>query len=233
MRRRQAKKQAKRSMSKYWYGVYQKALEWYDISTPTLKKPNKLSVEKIKKQWNALSKQLKAEGVDVETARETAKMQEAVEAEQLAYQDTPRSTNMQTAPPTNSIDFAREYIENYLEQARRIYRDTLQYIEQNKEGTHDSGKLASIAERRIDDISRAYYALVDYVEKMVEEWGIELASKIIAEDSSMDYAIAITLLPPSDVSLEFELTLQHLQATVQSANQIAEQRAQEMERNWE
>jgi len=56
------KKRSKLSIAKQWYETYRKALEYYDIKVPVLKKPTTRSVHKLKTQWQGINKQLRKKG---------------------------------------------------------------------------------------------------------------------------------------------------------------------------
>ena len=109
------------------------------------------------------------------------------------------------------IDFGRDYLIEFTNRIDTIYRDTLAYIDSNKEGTHESGKLASIASHKIDQLAHDYQAIMDelivYVDSGVP---LEVIAQAIADNVELDYTIAVALQPPSDVIFLFEETLEQL-----------------------
>ena len=119
-----------------------------------------------------------------------------------------REYDQSTAP---TIDFGREYIQDFINRVDRVYRDTLSYIDNNKEGSHDSGKLASIASYKIDRLAHSYQAIIDEIRVYVDSGvPLEIIAQAIADNVELDYTIAIALQPPSDVVFLFDETLEQL-----------------------
>ena len=115
----------------------------------------------------------------------------------------------QSTAPT--IDFGREYIQDFINRVDRVYRDTLSYIDNNKEGSHASGKLASIASYKIDRLAHSYQAIIDEIRVYVDSGvPLEIIAQAIADNVELDYTIAIALQPPSDVVFLFDETLEQL-----------------------
>lgn len=122
-----------------------------------------------------------------------------------------------------TIEFGREYVENFLTQVDRVYQDTLAYIDNNKKGTHDSGKLASIAEyieySRGDILARRI-EIYRIVGNLVNQFGYEAVAEAMAGNVEIDYTIAIQLIPPSDIFIEYDETISQLLGIT---NQISSQ----------
>lgn len=133
----------------------------------------------------------------------------------------------QQEKPIPTINFGQEYIESFINRLTEIRERTFAYIENNKEGTHESGKLASIASYKFDRIERAYYNILDEIKAYLDS-GVpaDVLAQAIANNVELDYSIAVTLLPPSDVEVQFETTLEQMRAIW---TQINESMAQQLE----
>lgn len=115
----------------------------------------------------------------------------------------------QSIAPT--IDFGRDYLIEFTNRIDRIYRDTLTYIDGNKEGSHESGKLASIASYKIDQLAHSYQSIMDEIRVYIES-GVpyDILAQAIADNVELDYTIAVALQPPSDIIFLFEETLEQI-----------------------
>lgn len=134
----------------------------------------------------------------------------------------------QTTAPT--IDFGMDYINNFISRLERIYQDTIAFIDANKEGTHDAGKLASIAEYRLytGDLQNSYYRVLEEIRTYLNS-GVpaEVLAQAIADNVELDYTIAIELIPPSDINYLFDETYEQLQGIWTQINSRIEQMAEE------
>ena len=139
-------------------------------------------------------------------------------------------TSAQQDIPT--IDFAQQYLENFFSRLHEIRQDTYDYIDNNKEGTHESGKLASIGQYRVDEMERVYQAIRDEVAKMIKEYGKDAVARAMANNVELDYSIAITLLPPSDIYIVFNQTLEQLLALTSQMEVEAQRLAEQMESDY-
>ena len=131
-----------------------------------------------------------------------------------------------------TIDFARDYVVNFINKVDTVYRDTLSFIDTNKEGTHDTGKLASISSYHISELAERYQEIKDIIRNLVSTYGMDVVAQAIADNVEIDYTIAVTLLPPSDVFFEFDETISQLlgitsQLSVRAA-ELQEQAEREM-----
>ena len=131
-----------------------------------------------------------------------------------------------------TLDFGSDYIFNFLRHVEQVYTDTITYIDGNKEGKHEEGKLASIASFRLDELSDRYFEIVRTVREMVQEFGTEVVAQAIADNVELDYTIAVSLLPPSDIYFEFDETISQLLAITNQLNRRAEELAEEMESEY-
>ena len=137
----------------------------------------------------------------------------------------------QTIAPT--IDFGKEYIQDFINRVDRIYRDTLDYIDDNKEGSHESGKIASIASYKIDHLAHSYQAILDELKIYIDSGvPLEIISQAIADNIELDYTIAVALQPPSDIVFLFEETLEQLQGIWSQINERVQELAEREEERY-
>ena len=131
-----------------------------------------------------------------------------------------------------TIDFAQQYLEDFFARLYEIRQDTYDYIDNNKEGTHESGKLASIGQYKVDEMERVYQAIRDEVAHMISEYGKDAVARAMANNIELDYSIAITLLPPSDIYIVFNQTLEQLLALTSQMEVEAQRIAEQMESDY-
>lgn len=131
-----------------------------------------------------------------------------------------------------TIDFAYEFLDDFINRINTIYQDTLSYIDENKEGTHDSGMLASIASMKIDEIARQHSALLEEIRNLVNTYGLDATANAISRNVELDYQIAIQFIPPSSVFILFEETLENILALIPQMNAEAERLAEQMENDY-
>ena len=174
-----------------------------------------------KRQWQVIRDSYKQEGKHTPTVYEFSRAYK--EAQETPTEDGATGVYVPT------IDFGREVIEDFVSHLQRIYQDTLDYIDNNKEGGHEAGKLASIASYKIDTISRMYYECLETLKRLIQDYGTTIVGQAIKDNVELDYTIAITLYPPSDVVVEFEETLSQLLALESQMAQRASELAQQAE----
>jgi hypothetical protein len=150
------------------------------------------------------------------------------------YENNTRNDDMQTPPATEDLDeqSAENVINDFEARIDRIYQTTISYIADNKEGTgHEGGKLASIADHRRSEIDDAYWTLKTQLQE-INANGIpkRIIAQAIVDNVELDYDIAVTLVPPSDIAINFEETVQQLFAIMQQIEKRADELAEEMER---
>lgn len=143
-----------------------------------------------------------------------------------------RDYKQSTAP---TIDFGMDYINNFIARLERIYQDTIAFIDANKEGTHESGKLASIADYRLytGELQDSYYRVLSEIRTYLDS-GVpaEILAQAIADNVELDYTIAIELIPPSDINYLFDETYEQLQGIWTQINARAQELAQEQENEY-
>ena len=150
------------------------------------------------------------------------------------YENNIRGDEMQTPPALEDLDeqSADNIINDFETRIDRIYQTTIAYIADNKEGTgHEGGKLASIADHRRSEIDDAYWTLKTQLQEMrASDIPKKIVAQAIVDNVELDYDIAVTLVPPSDITINFEETVQQLFAIMQQIQKRADELAEEMER---
>ena len=207
---------SKQQMKKHYINALKKA-SYYHAS-------GKDSYEKLRKEWESYRKSY---------YERTGKRAPSVYEMSRTYvegvtNETP-SKGGASGVYVPTIDFGREVIEDFVSQLQRIHQDTFEFIENNKEGGHEKGKLASIAAYKINEIDRIYYECLDTLRRLIQEYGTTIVGQSIKDTVELDYTIAISLYPPSDVVVEFEETLSQLLALESQMAQRASELAQQAE----
>ena len=225
----------------YWYNVYRIGLKEFGVEIKELKRPTKKSIARVRKQYKQTRKKYQAEvGIKPPTIREAYKRQTAIIQEQALYQNTERDidTNRTIETPTaeQMTDYSKETVEQFIDMVKQIYNDTIEYIKEYTQTgvTHEEGRLASIASKdyNMNAITASYEALISKIEKMREEYGDDMLSDAINDNPELDYAIAITLQPPSDIEVEFDNTLEWLDGLTVQFDARAQELAEQAEREY-
>lgn len=183
----------------------------------------------LKKKWQNLREEYKERGEQQPNLYTTAKQYEH------DYEKTPRDDQMNTEPAPTDLDeqSAEAVIADYEARIDTIYKNTLAYIDDNKAGTgHEGGKLASIADHRRAELDDAYWTLKTQFQELKSS-GIPaiIIAQAIQDNVELDYGLAVSLMPPSDLVVNFEETTQQMFAVMQQiemrAKELAEQAEQE------
>lgn len=219
--------------SNYWYNLYRKALEFYDVTIRELKRPTKKSLERAKREWKKAQKKSEKEGKEKVKLREAYNKVIEEQKQEANFRDTPRDESMNTQPATNMYDASMDVINEFLMKIEQVWQDTLAEREQAMaHSTHESGKLGALIDRDIDTITDDYNNLVSFIYKMLDDanGNADYVAKAIMQNGELDYTIAATFMPPSDLIRNFSVTYEQLSAIWDSI--IGQARA-EAERNWE
>lgn len=152
------------------------------------------------------------------------------------WYDEHRDEYMNTEPAQIDLDEvkAQEDISLFEWTLEQIYRNTLAYIDENKVGVgHDQGKLASIADNRKGEIDTMYWAVKEKLQELINSGiPIPIVAQAIKDNVELDYSVAISLSPPSDLVIEFEATLEQLNGIMVQINERAEELAIEEENRY-
>ena len=194
----------------YWYNVYRTSLRWFGVETKELKRPTQASINKLKEEWKKQTKGL----TDFPSVREIYNQQTQYEKEQASFNDTPRDANFRTPDPQHMHDFALDVINDFIYKIETIYQDTLTQIDMALNEIEGVSKTIAIASHHTDRIARAKQEIIDFINKMLQDTNNnpEKVAEAIMRNGELDYVVAVSLIPPSDIQVEFELTLQNLQA---------------------
>ena len=183
-----------------------------------------------KRQWQSIRTAIKNNQGKAPTVYDYSKAYkqraQAIQSLQAEALGTPIQQNIPT------IDFAYEFLDDFINRINTIYQDTLSYIDDNKEGTHESGMLASIGAMKIDEIARQHSALLEEIRNLVNEYGLDATAQAISRNVELDYQIAIQFIPPSNVFILFEETLDNILALIPQMNAEAERLAEQMESDY-
>lgn len=168
----------------------------------------------LQKRWKEYRKQYQAQ---------TGTMPPTVYEQARAYDEADLPT----------IDFGRDYIAQFIDHVEMIYRDTLKYIYDNREGTHESGKLASIAYNHMMELHDKYQQIVSTIRSMVDSGiPLEIIAQAIADNVELDYVLGVALQPPSDVIFLFDETIEQLQGVMAQINARASELAEQEEAEY-
>ena len=185
----------------------------------------------FEKMWKNLRKEYQSKGETPPNLYRTAKEYREHEQEQDL-----RDENMQTPVATEDLDeqSAQLVIEEYETRIDTIYQNTLAYIADNKDGKgHEGGKLASIADYRRSELDDAYWTLKTQLQELKNS-GLPatVIAQAIRDNVELDYDIAISLMPPSDIIIDFEETTQQMFALMQQIELRAQELAEQAEREY-
>lgn len=213
----------------YWHSRYYKAL-----TALGKKLTGEEDLQSYKSMWKDLDKEYKQRGEKRPTIKEATSRYTEHD-----YEQTSRDENMNTPPLDDDLDEAKaeEILQTFESDVIEIYHDTLAYIDRysQKGWSHLEGKLANIAKKpqNMDAINTSYFNLINRINDMKES-GIpkKVLAQAIRDNVELDYVISITLMPPSDIQLEFERTLEQLDAVLLQVEARAQELAEQAEREY-
>lgn len=183
------------------------------------------------KMWKKLRKDYQVRGETPPNLYATAKEYRTHEQEQDI-----RDKNMQSAPAMEDLDeqSAQTVIDEFEARIDTIYQNTLAYIADNKDGKgHEGGKLASIADYRKSELDESYWTLKSQIQELkASQIPLKIIAQAIQDNVELDYNIAVHLLPPSDIVVDFEETTQQMFAIIQQIEVRAQELAEQAEREY-
>lgn len=186
------------------------------------------TLESYQSKWKALDKEYKAKGEKRPTLKEASA--------EFDYENTARDTNMNTTPANDDLDemLANQILDSFEADIDDIYRNTLDFISYytRKGVTHNEGKLASIAEARREEIDASYLTLKEKFQAMRNDIPPAILAQAIQDNVELDYEISVTLMPPSDIELEFNKTLANIEAIAVQIEARASELAEQAEREY-
>ena len=189
-----------------WERVYREAIEYMGGE-----KTAGLSMPELKQAWKAIRKQQKAEGLELPRVQTVYKVAEE-QGFEFDYEYTDRDENMNTLPPAEPLNLGGEYIEAFKRNLESIYTDTINYTQSwhNKSLDSTERQAAYIASLYVDQLTSVYDQILALLDWMVATYGEEVVGNMIASDIELDYTIAIVFIPPSEVDIVMEMTLEQL-----------------------
>lgn len=186
------------------------------------------TLDSYRSKWKALDKEFKARGEKRPSLKEASA--------EFDYDKTPRDKDMNTSPANVDLDeeLAKATLDTFESDIDTIYRETIDFIAYNtrKGVSHDEGKLASIADARRSDIDASYFRLKEKFETMRQDIPPAILAQAISDNVELDYIISVTLIPPSDIQLEFDKTLAELEALSIQIEARAQELAEQAEREY-
>ena len=185
------------------------------------------TLKHYREMWKELDKEYKARGEKRPTLNEaSAEYDESIR----------RDENMNTPPANIDLDEeqAKAILDTFATDIDMIYKETIDFIAYNtrKGVSHDEGKLASIADARRSDIDASYLRLKEKFETMRQDIPPAILAQAISDNVELDYIISVTLIPPSDIQLEFDKTLAELEALAIQIEARAQELAEQAEREY-
>lgn len=212
--------QLKRRKINYWYNVYSKALELYNVDTKPVKNPTEKTLERMRKKWKHTIKDKDVKA----TVREAYKTQVSIEQSNADYNDTPRDENLRTAPATNMYDISLEIIQSFIDRVEQIYDDTMTRVQ-----SPNAEEIDYLIIKNAGQITAAKDELIGFVWQMYEDCNQqpEYVARALQENEELEYTIAIAFVPPSNCIILFYETLANLKAiwdrVIADAREMAEQ----------
>jgi len=200
----------------YWYNIYKTALRRFDVDLREIKTPTEKSLNRARKKW----KEAIAELEDKPKVRDTYKEQVTYEQSQASFEDQPRDENFrtETASADTMYDSSLEEIQNYIDKINSIYEDTMYNIQQAEQDIEGISKTFAIGASYKQYITGTKDELLEFlyqIQALAGEYPDEVAT-FISSSPEIDYVDAITLVPPSDVQSNFEVTMQTMRAIWQT-----------------
>lgn len=195
----------------YWYNIYQTALKFYGVTVKDLKKPTEKSMKNIRKEWEKIKKEKEAPSV-----REVYKWEVNWEKEMANYYDMQRGEDYrtETASSDTMYDASLEEIQLYIDKINSIYEDTMEKIYQAENDVEGIAKAFAIGSSYKSYITGTKDELLEFlyeIQSLATEYPDEVAL-FINSSPELDYVDAITLIPPSDIQSNFEVTMQSMKA---------------------
>lgn len=201
-----ARKSSAQQQRKYWYNVYKKVLTAHDVKIKDVKRITKATINSMKKKYTKLSKEAGLEGI-----RKEYRALVAEEERQADWRDQERTEGLRTVE-TPMIDINRQIIDDFIYLIEQIYDDTLRYIESRSDKTSDIAyqKKDTIIPKLTDNKEKIVSLVNEMEQTMNDPFRV---ATLIKENVDLDYTIAISIVPPSDINIEhFDITLAQLQA---------------------
>lgn len=207
----------------------------------------RMRLETYRKKWKKLDIEYKERGEKRPTLAQADKIyqEHTLETDNITLEDAMDDYlndhrdeyTMETPPADIDLDEvkAQDTIDLFLSLIDKIYSDTLVYIEENKEGKgHEGGKLASIADKHEnrEELNDKYFGVKAKVQMLLDEYPLKIVAQAIQDNVELDYAIAITLVYPSEVKVLFDVTIEQLMAIGGQMEQRAEELREEQERKY-
>lgn len=199
--------------TRYWIDVYRTALRYYGIETKELKKPTEKSVERLRKEWSK-QKDKHDEALNV---REAYRQQIEIEKQQADFREQERDENYRTITAGNMHDEAWDIIYGFIDTINRLHEDTMTEVaraENNDVGVEKQYAILAESKQLLRTYMGYYEDLVTTIGTMLDEVGNnpEPVAEAIKRNGELDYVEAISLVPPSGITINFRNTVINMMA---------------------
>lgn len=205
-----AKKSGAQLQREYWYNVYHKVFDYYGVNYKDVKRITKATIESLKKKYAKLAEEKELGGI-----RQTYKDIILEEESNAEWREQPRIEDYRTTE-TPTIDIDAQVINDFIATVEAIYSDTLAFADSNSKlaGILATGYDRNKGMSNIDSLSRSKSELLEFIAVMYEESNNNrhYVAEAIKRSADLDYTLAVTLIPPSDIIFDFDLTLENLKA---------------------
>ena len=191
---------ANRSASE-WKRIYRQAIEYMGG-----KVGKRTSLQGMRDIWKSIRSEHRQQGIELPNVRTVSKTYE------YEYQQTPRDENMNTLPPEEPLNMGYDYIESFKLQLETIYNDTKTWADgwSDKNLNSTDRRHRFIAHNNMDLLTSTYYAILERIDQLVLQFGYDAVAQALSSDVEMDYAIALSFMPPSSVENEMAMTLEQI-----------------------
>lgn len=209
----------------YWYNVYRIGMRYLGIELRDIKHPTQASLKYARKEY----KKAKKDVIDLPSIRDLFKTEVAIEEEQASYEQTPRDEDNRTETATNMYDAPLEIIQSFKEQVRTAYWETNNLGAAANVRVEGLDELAALTGRHLDKLHDSAQRLLNFIDTMIIDSNnnLEYVAEAIRRNGELEYVIATTIQPPSDVDIKFDFTLEHLKEIWEQISEEVRQRAEE------
>lgn len=129
------------------------------------------------------------------------------------YEQTPRNDNMETEAPSEPLENAENYVNEWLEMLATIYNDTMTFCNdwRNKALSSEDRQERYMCYTATPRLESTYRNVVSLLHQLVTEFGYEKTAIALSQDVELDYTLALVFMPPSEVLNQMAMTLEQVQ----------------------
>ncbi len=174
------KKRSKASIAKQWYETYRKALEYYNIKVKVLKRPTQKSVQRLKTQWQGITKQLRKKGyIDLPNV----------------YQASKYVREQETRPPQEELEPLNYEERGEQEEMKQFFDSRIDEIKDiiNRMGSNFD-ELKSVSQRSSIQLSESKRYIIQLIDYAINKTSSEEVAEVLYNSALMDRAQSYELL---------------------------------------